>query len=38
MSNMELFNELPEGFRLIENEIDHKLAALTLTQAFALWI
>lgn len=32
---MDLFQNLPEGFRLVEDEIDHKLASLTVTQAFA---
>lgn len=35
MNNLNLFETLPEGFRLVENEIDHKLAALTVTQAFS---
>ncbi|GEM_PF-2247301 len=35
MNNLNLFENLPEGFRLVENEIDHKLASLTVTQAFA---
>ncbi len=35
MNKLNLFKNLPEGFRLIENEIDHKLASLTITQAFA---
>ena len=35
MNNLNLFETLPEGFRLVENEIDHKLASLTVTQAFA---
>jgi len=35
MNNLHLFETLPEGFRLVENEIDHKLASLTVTQAFA---
>lgn len=35
MNNLNLFENLPEGFRLVENELDHKLAALTVTQAFA---
>jgi len=35
MNNLNLFENLPDGFRLVENEIDHKLASLTVTQAFA---
>ncbi len=35
MNNLNLFENLPEGFRLVENEIDHKLTSLTVTQAFA---
>ncbi len=35
MNNLNLFETLPEGFRLVEDEIDHKLASLTVTQAFA---
>ncbi len=32
---MDLFQNLPEGFRLVKDEFDHKLASLTVTQAFA---
>jgi len=35
MNNLNLFENLPAGFRLVENVIDHKLASLTVTQAFA---
>jgi len=35
VNNLNLFEELPEGFRLVENDMDHRLASLTVTQAFA---
>lgn len=35
MKDSTFFENLPEGFRLVEDEIDYKLVALTLTQAFA---
>jgi len=35
MKDTKMFNDLPEGFHLVENEVDYQLAALTITQAFA---
>ncbi len=35
MNNLNMFAKLPDGFRILENQIDRKLTALTLTQAFA---
>ncbi len=34
-NDFSVFTSLPEGFRTVEDQLDHKLASLTVTQAFA---